>query len=376
MTIEQIKSRKLEIRSMLEQDDADLTALEVELRDLEAQEEKIQKRAALISAVASGEVETRKIDKPGDDKMDKEMEVRKVSEQRGRELIEKRSVTISSNVILPRYDAPDIKPVFNEVSSLIDRVGVRVLLGGETYRQPYVTGYGEGGYTVEENNYTTAEPTFDFATINKAKITAYAEDTEEVLKLPLANYDAEVVNGITIALRKRITRQILIGAGTSNTFTGIFSANATAINAATDISIADIDETTLDEIIYSFGGVEDVEGSSVLILNKLDLKKFATLRTNSGEKIYTITNNGNTGTIDGIPYIINSECKATATATTGQYLMAYGPLSNYTMTVFSPVEVQRSMDYQFRNGNIAHRGSILAGGNVTAKNGFLRVKRA
>jgi len=37
MTIEQIKARKLEIRSMLEQDDADLTALEVELRDLEAQ---------------------------------------------------------------------------------------------------------------------------------------------------------------------------------------------------------------------------------------------------------------------------------------------------------------------------------------------------
>ena len=56
--------------------------------------------------------------------------------------------------------------------------------------------------------------------------------------------------------------------------------------------------------------------------------------------------------------------------------MAYGSLSNYTMTVFSPITVERSMDYQFKNGNIAHRGSIFAGGNVTAKNGFLRVKRA
>jgi HK97 family phage major capsid protein len=375
MTIEQIKSRKLEIRSLLEQDDADLTALEVELRDLEAQEEKIQKRAALISAVASGEVETRKIDKPGDDKMDKEMEVRKASEQRGKELYEKRSVTLSNNVILPRYDATDIKPTFNQVSSLLDRVGIRVLLGGESYRQPYLTNYGTGGLTAEEANYTTAEPTFNYATIDKAKITAYAEDTEEVLKLPLANYDAEVVNGITIALRKRITSQILIGAGTSNTFTGIFSSNASAIDAATDISIVDIDETTLDEIIYSYGGNEDVESTAVLIINKLDLKKFATLRTNDGEKIYTVINNGNTGTIDGVPYIINSECKATATATTGQYLMAYGSLANYTMTVFSPIEVQRSMDYQFKNGNIAHRGAIFAGGNVTSRNGFLRVKR-
>lgn len=374
MTIEQIKARKLEIRSMLEQDDADLNALEVELRDLEAQEEKIQKRAALISAVASGEVETRKIEKPGVDKMDKEMELRKAAEQRGQDLIELRTVTVgSSNIIMPRIDSNVINPTFNEVSSLIDRVTARFLPGGETFRQPYITGFGTGDYKAESDDYATAEPTFNYATINKAKITAYAEDTEEVLKLSVADYDSVVVRGITEAVRKKISKEILIGAGTTNTLTGIFVS--TVINSATDKAITDIDETTLDEIIYSFGGNEDVEGTSVLILNKLDLKKFATLRTNDGEKIYTVINNGNTGTIDGVPYIINSECKATATATSGQYLMAYGPLSNYTMAVFSALDVQRSTDFLFKKGQIAHRGSIFAGGNVTAKDGFLRVKK-
>ena len=55
--------------------------------------------------------------------------------------------------------------------------------------------------------------------------------------------------------------------------------------------------------------------------------------------------------------------------------MAYGPLSNYTMAIFSEMEVKRSTDYKFKEGMIAHRGVVFSGGNVTAKNGFLRVKK-
>jgi HK97 family phage major capsid protein len=138
-----------------------------------------------------------------------------------------------------------------------------------------------------------------------------------------------------------------------------------------------IDETTLDEIIYAFGGDEDVEDGAVLILNKKDLKAFATFRDAEGEKVYTVVNNGNTGTIDGVPYLINSACKALSAAATASasYCMAYGPLSNYTMAIFSDVDIQRSTDYKFKEGMIAHKGVVFAGGNVTAKNGFLRVKK-
>lgn len=114
-----------------------------------------------------------------------------------------------------------------------------------------------------------------------------------------------------------------------------------------------------------------------MILNKKDLKSFATLRGDDGEKIYDVVPNGNTGTIDGVPFIINSACKAVsdATTSTGQYSMAYGPLSNYMLTIFSDLDVQRSTDFKFKQGMIAHRGSVFAGGNVVSKNGFLRVKK-
>jgi hypothetical protein len=56
--------------------------------------------------------------------------------------------------------------------------------------------------------------------------------------------------------------------------------------------------------------------------------------------------------------------------------MAYGPLSNYMLTIFSDMDVTRSTDYKFKQGMIAHKGVVFAGGNVVSKNGFLRVKKA
>lgn len=301
------------------------------------------------------------------------------SEKRGKDLMEKRSVTVgSSNIVVPAHAAADVRPGFNEVSSLIDRVNVKPLMGGESFTQGYIAGYGEGAEKTEGQDYADAEPTFGYAAMNKSKVTAYAEDTEELIKLPAADYDAIVMNGVRIASRKRITREILVGTGATNRLVGIFSALATAIDASTDIDFAEIDETTLDDIIFSYGGDEEVEDAAVLILNKKDLAAFAKLRTSDGKKIHEIKSNGNTGTIDGYPFLINSACKAISDAatTSGQYAMAYGPLSNYMLTIFSDMDVQRSTDYLFKKGMIAHRASIFVGGNVVSKNGFLRVKKS
>lgn len=312
----------------------------------------------------------------GKDERSKEIEE---AEKRGKALKEKRAVTVgSSDVILPKHQATDIKGTFNEVSSIVDRVNIKPLNGGESFEQPYMIGYGTGGYTEEGGDPTEAEPEWSYAIINKTKITAYAEDTEELQKLPAADYDAEVMKGIRIAIRKKLAAEILIGDGEPGHFVGIFNANATAIDPNTDKEIAAIDEKTLDEIIYSFGGDENVEDEAVLILNKADVKAFATLRKQNGDKVYDVKHNGNTGTIDGVPYIINSKCKAISdpNTTAGEYCMAYGPLSNYTMAIFSDMEVRRSDDYKFKEGMIAHRGVVFAGGNVTAHNGFLRIKKA
>ena len=287
----------------------------------------------------------------------------------------------SSSTVLTQHTATDVKETFNEVSSLVDRVKVIPLPGGESYKRGFVKSYGEGGYTAENADYTTAEPTFGYAAMTKAKITAYCEEPEEIKKLAPAAYDSIIEGSTEIAIRKKLSKQILVGAGGDNSLTGIFhnptNSSDDIIDRNTDIELSEIDENTLDTIIYSFGGEEDVEDAAVLILNKADLKAFATCRLSDGKKVYTVVNRGNTGTIDGVPYIINSACKAVSNSATadGAYCMAYGPLSNYEMPVFSDIDIQHSNEYKFKQGQIAHRGDVFVGGNVAAYNGFLRVKK-
>lgn len=289
------------------------------------------------------------------------------------------TLTTSTGVVMPKHTSPDIAPTFNNVSSLIDRVKTVPLPGGESYQRPFVKSYGDGaGSTAEGADYNTSEPEFGYAEIVREKITAYAEEPEEMQKLPDADYDGVVEESVVRAIKRYASRQILIGAGGTGKFRGIFfnptKAQDDIIDRNTDITtITAIDDATLDEIIYSYGGDEEVEDVAVLILNKKDLKKFAKLRDKQGRKVYTIVNHGNTGTIDEVPYIINSACGEIG-GTADTYCMAYGPLSNYEVAVFSDIEAKKSTEYKFKQGQTAYKACVFMGGNVVAKNGFIRVK--
>lgn len=292
------------------------------------------------------------------------------------------SVTQTAPVV---HTAPDLNQTVNPVSALIDMVKAVPLQGGETYERGFVKDYGAdgAGATAESAAYNDVEPSFGYVTIEKQKITAYTEEPEEMQKLPNADYDSVIEGSVSKAIRRYLSRQILIGDGSTSKLKGIFynptKATERVIDPATDIdTITAIDDGTLDEIIYSFGGDEEVEGVATLILNKKDLKAFAKLRDKQGRKVYTIINRGQTGTIDGVPFVINSACAAVSDSATaaGAYEMAYGYLQNYELAIFSDIDVRRSDDYKFKNGQTAFRASMFAGGSVAAWNGFIRVKKA
>lgn len=292
---------------------------------------------------------------------------------------ELRSITVGdgASIVVPHPTSNTINPNFAVVSSLIDGVDILQLNGGESFRQPYVDAIATGGYTLEGAEAVEADTQYKYVDINKAKITAYSEVTEELLKLPTAPYADNVFMDIRTSMRMLIGKQILVGAGGTNQIVGIFSDKATAIDKATDLKLAAINDTTLDEIVFSYGGSEEVEGGATLILNKMDLLAFAKVRSD-GKPFYKIVSNGNAGTINGVPFIINSACGAISVAATAKdtYCMAYGNLKNYKLVEFSPTEVKRSTDFKFRQGMIAHRGVNMLGGNVVHKNGFIRVKKA
>lgn len=365
----EIAERLMEIRGLAEKEE-DL----VELEKLEKETDALNEERDLIDKklVMKRKFETAPLVQTRDD-----VQVNKEFEQRGMDLKEGRTVTVtSSNVLLPQHINPEIGGYpFREVSTLVDKVRVVNLEGGETYKKSFIKSHGTGGLTAEADPYTTAEPTFGYATITKVKVTAYAEITEELEKLPALQYSREVLHGINIALRKKISQQILRGAGSTNTFKGIFANDVEALADNTDVEISKIDDTTLDEIIYAYGGDEEVEGGAALILNKNDLRAFANLRTSEGRKVHIVDYSAST--IDGIPYVINSNCGSIAdpNTTEGTYCIAYGALTNYEVPVFSPVEIAKSTDYKFKDGIISYKASVFTGGNVVGYKGFLRIKK-
>lgn len=396
LTKDQLNARLKEIGASAKTAEGEvLDALLTEAQDIRDILDQAKKREQLQGFADSA-------DEPQPDQGEKEEKADgtvKAYDKRGKALKDGAGVQFSARIATPNvkaslsvtqtapvvHTAPDLNQTVNPISALIDMVKAVPLQGGETYERGFVKDYGAdgAGATAESAAYSDVEPSFGYVTIEKQKITAYTEEPEEMQKLPNADYDSVIEGSVSKAIRRYLSRQILIGDGSTSKLKGIFynptKATERVIDPATDIdTITAIDDGTLDEIIYSFGGDEEVEGVATLILNKKDLKAFAKLRDKQGRKVYTIINRGQTGTIDGVPFVINSACAAVSDSATaaGAYEMAYGYLQNYELAIFSDIDVRRSDDYKFKNGQTAFRASMFAGGSVAAWNGFIRVKKA
>ena len=364
----EIEDRLTEIRGMVEKEEdmKKLEEMEKETDKLQEERNMIEKKMSLTKMTEIPMISTKN-----------NAEQRDLLEKRGKDLMENRTIKVSSDeVLLPEHVDSTLAPYpFKPVSELVDRVHTINLQGGETYTKSYVKSYGEAGTTEEGASYTETEPHYGYVTIPKVKVTAYTEITEELEKLPAINYQAEVIKNINISLRKKISQQIIKGDGTTNNFTGIFSDKADALKDQADLEISAIDENTLDDIVFAYGGDEAIENGACLIINKNDLRAFAKLRTKEGRKVHNIDYVNQT--IDGIPYVLNGNCSALSDPSTGKgtYCIAYGSLFNYEVPIFSNVEIGKSTDYKFKDGIICYKASVFTGGNVVGYKGFVRVKK-
>ena len=312
----------------------------------------------------------------------KELEARGADLRAGKE-ITVRAVSTESGILIEKKYSREMSPHPNEVSTLIDSVHSVPLTGGNSYSKAFAVSGGEGDYTAEGADAANADPDMDFVEIGKAKITAYAEVTEEIKELPNVDYVTYVQGEVRNAIRKKITKQIVAGAGTTNTLTGIYNAPAKVIPVDSDLEVAEIDENTLNDIVFSYGGDEDVEDDAILVLSKADLRAFSNVKTMDTKRVYKIEKRGNTGTISyadggvGVDYIINSACNSLSSAGTAAetYTMVYGRPEAYELPTFSDLKIKEDGSYRFKQGQIAFRGVIFAGGNVSAYKGWMRVKK-
>lgn len=292
--------------------------------------------------------------------------------------IENRAAVASSSTALGTVAGNNVNPAFEQVGTLDKRVNEVHLegAGAESYKKPFIKSYGDGEIVSEGGTPAGgAEPTFAYAQINKVKIVAYAEVNEEVEKLPAAAYVSEIDRAVVGAYRKKLVSQIINGTGSSQ-LVGIVNAPATIIEASQRKTIATIDENTLDNIIFDYGGDESVEGDATLILNKLTLKEFAKVKGTDKRRAYDIILRGDEGTINGIPFVCTSNLAAYGNVAAGKPYMLYGKLCGYELAYFTNIEVERSKDYKFKEGVTAYKVVGFVGGSPAMWNGFMSVQKA
>lgn len=406
-----LKEKKEELRKKINEakDEKELMELrkQVELlEDLELEEKKDEKEEVDERSLLKGTIkdleerrnlnleEANEIKKPK--KEERTVNQKELIEQRANDLKdgkmvkiafsdkEERSVTVEGGTILvPKKYKNTMSESFNSISSMVDMVNMVPLNGGESYSVAFEKGYGEGDYTTEGGEYKDIDVETDYVETGRAIITAYAEVTKQVKKLPSIDYLSNIAKRVRGAIKKKIGAQSIAGAGTTNTIRGLYNADSKVLNGESDIELNRIDIDTLNTIVFKYGGNEDVETPQTLILNKLDLEAFAKLKNKNDEFVYKITKNGGTGTIAykegglAVPFVINSACNALSDSkiTKGKFTMVYGSLADYEMPVFSDIEVQESTDYQFKKGMISYRADAIIGGTVSKYNGFVRVKK-
>lgn len=307
--------------------------------------------------------------------------------------VETRSVVLNETILIPEHQAKSITSLpFNEVSSIMDLVKVTPFPNGESYDVPFEYETGMADYTkeVDENgeggDYNEVEVKFDSAKIRRAKVTAYTEISKEFRNTPAANYAERVQSNITTSVKKKIARDIMIGTGGDTALQGIFTQPANVKNKDgktdrinrtidKDLEFSALGNNDINDIVFSYGGDNDVEEGQVLLMNKLTLNEYAKMRDGNGNKVYDIKTFGSTFTIDGIRGVFTAYLKPFNKVADGEYFMGYGSPKAFEVALFSGLTVEESSDYKFKSGMIAYRADQFIGGNLTAFKSFIRVKK-
>lgn len=289
--------------------------------------------------------------------------------------VNSRIKTTDDGILIPKHYDNNIKEqIFPTVSSIYDKFTFMNVDGGESFSLPFDKSKTEAGVTAEGTPYHDIEGSFDYVEIGKKKITSYFEISEEMLKLPKADYEAVLRKELYKSLKRKIISLAINDDGT-NGFAGILSANANTLKvcpADKDFTIEAMDSKLLRKLQFSYGYADEVETPETLFMNKKDIATLALL-DGKGSNNFAYVFDSQRKTLDNVPFCTPAVIPVYTTAKEA-LCGFYGDVSTYTIAIFSPVEISESHDYKFKDGMVAYKASVFAGGAPTALCGLMRLK--
>ena len=309
-----------------------------------------------------------------------------VSEVRNYMGSQTRALTIGSGQLTqPTGTGDTIRDTLHGVSSIVDQVYTTDLTGCAAFEEAYVKTESEAAKRTDGQANTESSPTFKIAKITPVLVNVTSYVSKNIKRMNPLAYEEKVRSLALKALKRKVAS--LIANGDGATFFGIKTAVNTDkenIYKTYEVDSAQIGATTLRDIVFQYGGNDELGANARLFLTNEDLAAFGAVRgTNEKKAIYEITadaQNANTGTIkDGgtiVPYTIMSGLTSLSKATQGAsaiQTMLYGDPENFELGLFGDYSVEVSADYKFAEGLLTIMGEVMAGGNLIVDEGFVVV---
>ena len=283
----------------------------------------------------------------------------------------------STGVIGPTGVSGINDPVGNTISDFLDLIKITDCTGMASYKVAYLTTDMTAAAGTEGSVPTESEPGFGSVELTPSLTSLISYISREIRKQSPLDYEAKVRESATRALRRVLSKNAVdaVLASTLNTTFALTGAAGSAL----------FTPHLLSDIILAYGGDEGVEGAATLVLNKADLKAFASVRgTNEYLPVYSIipdSANPSSGVIkdnNGLScrYCLNKNVTALSSltpTTTAKKTMFYGNPQCCEMALWGGVEIDVNDGYKFGEGLLTIRGEVMADQDVTVPNGFVVV---
>ena len=240
--MEEIRSRKVELRGVLETDaKADLDAIEKELRELDEEYTNLEKRKAVIEGIGAGTVPVNEVPNPinnrSADNFDQDKEYRSawLKHVRGLDLTEneQRALTTgtsSAGAVIPTVTQNKIIEKVNQYCPLLDKIDLLRVPGG--VKVPAEGTTADAAVHTEGATITADGDTLSSVTLSAYEVTKLVTISKSVEKMAIDAFESWLVNKIARKIAEKIGKLIIFGTGT-NEAQGINAITWGATNSVT-----------------------------------------------------------------------------------------------------------------------------------------------
>lgn len=371
----EIRSRKVEIRKTLENDNqADLDALEKELRDLNSEYENLEERQKTIDGINLGKIPTNSINNPvaTDERSDLENQKAEYRSAFFKTLMgksltesEQRAYSTAANSALPAIPESTSNEIIKkmyEVSPILERCKIFHVPGN--FKFAVESANSDASLHSENANITVATDALGSVSLTGYEIVKLVKASRATANMTIAGFESYLVEIIAEAIARKIENYIFVGTG-NNQPGGVAQGGKGTNGAYTDdtdkVSVATKVAVTEADIIKTYGMLASgYERNAVWTMSKNTFfSYFYSLMDRSKNNVIEFAN--------GKYYIMGCEVYFTGSLATGTAYL--GDFSYIVGNYSQDITVVKSEHSGLSTNSIDYLGSCVFDSKPVAKLG-------